>query len=158
MKTNIFIFSALCAIVFLFNQNAHAQKRIGGGLAWGSEVEELGIAVNGEVFILDKLAIAPQFIFFFTEENLTWWEIDGDVHFFPIPGNSEFYALGGINITRVEVDLGNFGEVGDTEAGLNLGAGYNFKITGPVVPFAEVKFIVSDADQLVLSGGVRVGL
>jgi len=49
--------------------------------------------------------------------------------------------------------------VSGTELGLNLGLGANFHISNEkILPFAELKYVISDFDQLVIFAGVKVNI
>jgi len=73
------------------------------------------------------------------------------------------YALAGINFAIVSVPFfnpftGQRVSNSATEAGLNLGAGFNYKASEKLMPFAELKYNISDFDQLILFAGIRLGL
>lgn len=62
---------------------------------------------------------------------------------------------------ELELDLVFLGfpvSASDSKFGLNVGAGYTIALEGPIIPFGEVKYIISKFDQLVLSAGIRIGL
>ncbi|NQZ76056.1 MAG: hypothetical protein HRT61_08090 [Ekhidna sp.] len=139
-KKSIFLIAILC-ILFAFNSNA--QARLGGGLAYGSEVKSGGISLNGEFFLKNKLAVAPGFIFYFED----FWEANANVNFM-LSGNDAVlpYAIGGLNL---------FSSNGNSELGLNAGIGANFDIGWRARLFGETKYVLGEADQLVLLGGVK---
>jgi len=158
-KATIRIFLIIGMIGFISTQDIFAQKRVGGGFSWGSEVDDVGININAEIFLKDNIAISPNFIYYFVGSNLTWWELNGDVHYYFQGGDTGVYGIGGLNITHFAFDIPFLGiSVSDSEFGLNLGAGYSFGLEGPIIPFGEVKYIISNLDQLVLSAGIRIGL
>ena len=149
----------IAIIGFIASQNTFAQKRIGGGFSWGSVVEDVGINVNAEIFLKGNIAISPNFIYYFVGSNLTFWELNGDVHYYFQGGDTGVYGIGGLNITHRAIDIPFLGiSVSDNELGLNVGAGYSFGLEGPIIPFGEVKYIISSFDQLVLSAGIRIGI
>ena len=122
-------------------------------------MDDVGINVNAEIFVKDKIAISPNFIYYFTGSNFTFWELNGDVHYYFQGGDTGVYGIGGINIAHWSVDIPIFGiSVSDTDFGLNVGAGYNLGLEGPIIPFGEVKYVISNFDQLVLSAGIRIGI
>lgn len=131
-----------------------AQSRIGGGLVYGTEIEELGINLNGEFFLKNSLAISPEFNYFFVEGDGSFWTLNGDGHFYlNRSSQASLYALAGLNLaTR------SFGDNSNTELGVNLGLGANLELGGSVTPFAQFKYIFSEFDQAVLSFGIRFDL
>lgn len=147
---------------------AQDEKKIGGFLAYGTEIESLGIGINAEFPIasVSQLSIAPSFIFYFPKSDsfvkTTLWELNANAnYYFSKTEKTGFYGIGGLNYTSVKVktDLSSlgFGEISgsDSSIGLNLGAGANFIVGKSFVPFAELKYTIGDFDQLVLSGGLK---
>ncbi|MEQ8475038.1 hypothetical protein [Fulvivirga sp.] len=133
---------------------SYSQTRLGGGLSYGTDVEELGLNLNGEFFLKSNLALSPEFNYFFIDGPGSFWTINADGHFyFNRSSQASFYGLGGINLATAGFD-GNT----DTELGVNLGAGANFELNKSVTPFAQLKFVVGNADQAVFSFGVRFDL
>ena len=69
----------------------------------------------------------------------------------------DVYPLAGINIAIVSVknDLLNL-DASETKVGLNLGGGGQYEINDLLTAFAEIKYVISDFDQLVIGGGILV--
>lgn len=135
--------------------DSSAQK-IGVMLGYGTEVEELGLGVNGEFNINSKVSISPSFIYWFVE-NASVWEFNANVnYYFTKAGSADFYGLAGINMFSAKADVE--GAERFSEVGLNLGAGANFNIGKSWEPFTELKFVIGDADQLGLFFGVKFKL
>lgn len=142
------------ALTLAATQHATAQK-IGVFLGYGTEVEELGLGINGEFAINDKVAIAPSFIYWFPEDPISWWEFNANaMYYFTKSGSADFYGLAGINLFSAKVEGGD----SNSEVGLNLGVGANFNIGKNWEPFTELKFVLGDADQLGLFFGARFKL
>ena len=135
------LISIIC--LFIASFSSYSQARIGAGLGYGSEVSAGGILVNGEFFLNNKLAISPALLFYF--EDL--WEANGNVNFV-LNGNDAVlpYAIAGLNIISSN---------GNSELGINAGIGANFDIGGKARPFGEAKYVLGEADQLVIMGGVK---
>ncbi|MDL5048770.1 outer membrane beta-barrel protein [Oscillatoria amoena NRMC-F 0135] len=133
----------------------HRHKKIGVFLGYGTEVEELGLGINGEFAINDKVAIAPSFIYWFPEDPISWWEFNANaMYYFTKSGSADFYGLAGINLFRLKAE----GFDGESEVGLNIGVGANFNIGKNWEPFTELKFVLGDADQLGLFFGAKFKL
>lgn len=154
MKKQLLIFTFFIGIAF----GVSAQTSVGAGLAFGSEIESAGIGFNALFNASDVIDISPSFIYYFPNNNVTWWELNGNVNYIFSEGDATFYGIAGLNITGVKVDLGPFGHQSDSELGLNLGVGGNFDIGSNLTPFAEAKYVVGNADQLSLFAGVRFPL
>ncbi|WP_255444049.1 outer membrane protein [Robiginitalea sp. SC105] len=143
---------------------AQEDTRIGGFLAYGTEIENLGIGANAEFPIATSLTISPSLIYYFPREeggvDFNWFEVNGNANYYFLDTDGAgVYGLAGLNYSRVKVsgDTGFGGTVSasDGRFGLNLGAGANFDIGGAIIPFAEVKYVIIDQGQLVVLGGVR---
>ncbi len=160
-------FTTLIVLIVVINCTCYAQKYIGGGLAFGSQIESAGIGINGEYFVTDQISIAPSLIYFFPRTlfgdlkfKQTDLNINANYHF--ITDNEfDIYALGGINVAIVSVPFFNpfSGERNSnsaTEIGLNIGGGFNYHLNDKLLPFAELKYNISSFDQLILMGGVRI--
>jgi outer membrane immunogenic protein len=149
MKKQLFL---IAVVGFLFAAGSASAQKIGVFLGYGTEVEELGIGVNGEFNINSKVSIAPSFIFWFPEDPYSWWEFNANVnYYFTTAGSADFYGLAGINLFSYDVEGGD----GQSEVGLNLGAGANFNIGKNWEPFTELKFVIGDVDQLGLFFGAK---
>ncbi|KAB7530212.1 outer membrane beta-barrel protein [Flagellimonas olearia] len=155
-------------LLLLSCQVALAQDdfRIGGKLIYGTEIESIGIGGTAEIPIMEKLVIAPDFGYYFPKKEggvkMNMFEINGNVNYYFVADESlGFYGLGGLNYTHVKVDFDNDfinGSGSSGEVGLNLGAGANFPIGENFLPFAEVKYVLGDADQLVIAAGIKFNI
>lgn len=163
MKKVLFI--AICLLTANFAV-AQEDTRIGGYLAYGTEIESLGIGATAEFPIATNLTIAPSLTYFFPREengvDFDWFEVNGNVNYYFLDEDGVgVYGIGGLNYSSVKVsgDTG-FGtiSVSDGRFGLNLGAGANFKIGGSIIPFAEVRYVIIDQGQLVVQGGVKFNI
>lgn len=148
--------------------NAQENTKIGGMLAYGTEIENIGIGANAEFSILDKLSISPSFIYYLPKEEgpikINWWEINGNANYYLVQDpNFQVYGLAGLNYTSVKVKYdgpsgspygGDFGG-SDGKIGLNLGAGANLDLGSNITPFAELKYVIIDGGQLVLAAGMK---
>lgn len=153
MKKQLFL---IAVVGFLFAAGTASAQKIGVLLGYGTEVESIGAGVNGEFNINSKVAIAPSLIFWFPE-NYNWWEVNVNAHYyFTTSGSADFYGIGGINLATIKSEID--GADGESEVGLNLGAGVNFNIGKSWEPFTEAKFVIGDADQLALLFGIKFKL
>lgn len=136
-----------------------ASAQVTAGPAAGFH-DDLDFGIGGFVGIpvpsLDpNLSIIPSFIYFFPD-GIDAWEINGDVVYaFEVSDETPVlpFAFAGLNIQRRSADLGSLGSVSNTEMGLNLGGGIQFRAES-VNPFAGAKFTIGDYDGFVIFGGV----
>lgn len=137
---------------------ASAEGRVGGGLAYGTEIEEFGLQLNGYYDLASTLAglrVGGEFTYFFASDPTTFWTLNANGHYVFYDADAlGIYGLAGLNLSRVTVDIG-FGSASSTEIGLNLGAGAEYAVAERVSLFGELKYVVSDFDQAVIVAGAR---
>ncbi|MDC6383976.1 hypothetical protein D2V93_16425 [Flagellimonas taeanensis] len=165
MKTFLLSFGLLlltCQVMLAQND-----FRIGGKLIYGTEIESIGIGATAEIPIIDKLVIAPDIGYYFPKKEgdvkFNMFEINGNVNYYFVDDETlGFYGLGGLNYTHAKVKFDNdfvgSGSGSSGEVGLNLGAGANFPIGKNFLPFAEIKYVLGDADQLVIGAGIKFNI
>ena len=143
---------------------------VGAAGHYGTAIKEFGVGANALYTINEKIDIAPGLVYFFPHKadyldgyiKNTWWAINVDGHYIPVE-TSFFHAYGlmGLNFTSVEVKNDytflekRFKDRKTTlELGLNIGGGIKFNLTEKIAPFAEAKYTLGEADQLVFSLGI----
>ncbi len=146
---------------------------IGGAGHYGTAIKELGIGVNAIYTINEKIDFAPGFVYYFLNEvpseegegvvKNKWWSINLDGHYIPVETDLfQAYGLMGLNITsmrgRYDYSIDNQRFEGSLtpsqKLGLNIGGGIHLKLGDKVAPFAEAKYTLGEADQLVFSFGI----
>ena len=152
---------------------ASAQMDIlaGLGLSFGSEASTVGIQVRGDVDFNETWGGSFHFISYISPSfggdvsgidgiKAKYWEVNFDAHYFVISEeNMKVYPLAGLNIStagfKSDLNIPFGGSFGATESkvGLNLGGGIRYAIAAPIWLFGEVKYVISDFDQLVISAG-----
>ena len=158
------------ALLFCGAQITHAQSgvHVGGMLAYGSEIENVGIGVNAEIPVFGKLSVSPSIIYYLPKSywatKVNWFEINANANYrFLDLKLLNVYGLAGINYTNVKVNYdGPYdslieGKTSDGRVGFNIGGGANFKL-GKITPFAELKYVIIDDGQVVLAAGVKLNL
>lgn len=163
----------LTAVIALLSIGAYAQKGqtyLGGQLAYPTEIESLGIGVKGGYGITDAIRAQATFDYFLKKNNVSWWDLNLDVHYlFPLGNNIKVYPLAGLTYLRGSVDgvtqtvdtpagsvtVGSNESYSDGNLGLNLGGGFQYDLTDKLVLNAEVKFqIIKNTNQGVISAGL----
>ena len=177
MKTKKIILSiCFLATALFFTQKSTAQMNVGGGIAYGTEIKNMGIDVTGQYFLKDNMAIEASFTYYLPKDfgnglgddyKIKWYEFNTNVNYYFKLDNSSIkpYGLGGLNISFLSVptfDIGSIFGGGDgvknqtsSKIGLNIGAGADFDLGKNFTPFAQLKYVLSDADQLQILAGVR---
>ena len=144
-----------------------AQTRVGGLLGFGSEIESLAIGGLAEFMIKENMGISPQLVFFFgknqNEVKTSMWEINANFNYYFMQDEVDLYGLAGLNLAtwKTKTDFMFFDNysVSGTELGLNLGLGANFHTNNDqLLPFAELKYVIGDFDQLCIFAGVKFNL
>jgi outer membrane immunogenic protein len=160
----IVLISAICLLSTVASM---AQSRVGGILGYGSEVDRWGLGINGEFMVSDRIGLSPSLFFYFPEKTAglkySYWELNGNVHYYFFKQDVlNLYGLAGLNLTTVNIKrdrdfLDNTKTGSHSEAGLNLGVGSHLDL-GSALPFAELKYVAGDIDQVVLWLGVKFPL
>lgn len=169
MKKLLTVGTLVIGLIFISNTNLYAQDEsgdisIGGGLGYGTEIESIGIQVGGVYRINEQFRGAADIIYYFPDEigagyDYNWMEFNANGHYLFLEEDDMLvYALAGLNFARVSIDYPDNeiygGSYSDTEIGLNIGAGLEYDIDFAFL-YAELKYALSSADQLVLSAGLR---
>lgn len=151
-----FLLSLFTALCMMTAYQANAQLSVGAGLAYGLDIEELGLQVRGVYDINETWRGEADFIYYFIDgDGLSAWELNLNGNYvFNRTETLTLYALAGINIFGITVDLGPFGDETATETGLNIGAGAQYAVSSALDIFGELKYSLSDADQLLIAAGI----
>lgn len=152
--------------VFLFFSvsEASAQMSAGGGIVYGTNINSIGISVNGKYEINEKWSAAPAFTYFLKKDFVNWSALDLDANYqlTEIENVGGLYAIGGLNVTfyKIKIDA-DFGEYGDysssvkgSNAGVNLGLGLNVRAGDNFIIAPEIKYSISNGSYL--RAGVKI--
>ncbi len=146
-------------LVFASFFSLNAQTGLGGGIAYGFDVSELGIQLRGVHQFNDTWGGGADFIYYLEGvEDVSIWEFNANAHYMlTSTDQATLYALAGINLFGASVSF--LGEtVSNTETGLNLGAGGKIGISDNISGIGELKFSIGDASQLLLAAGILFNL
>jgi hypothetical protein len=150
---------ALLIIFILFSIVLKAQDySIGGGLGYGSQINTIGLNFRGDVKFHKQWSITPHFNYFFsrTKAEITnkWNALNVDGHYFiEIDKGWILYPLFGINIANVSSKVNDI-TFTNSDVGINLGFGSEYNFDRRFSGFGEAKYVISNADQLVITFGV----
>ena len=168
MKKLLALFT-ICFVSLAVSQSVQAQISVGAGLAYGTDIEEIGIQIGGTYVLDENMRLGADLIyyligdeeFFGSSFSTTAMEINANFHYiFYNENDLELYGIGalGIHYIKVSIDDPNFGgSESDSELGLGIGAGVQYRL-GNISLYAEPRFFLSGFDQLNLSFGVRFGI
>lgn len=148
---------------------SQAQFKLGGGLAYATELNGIGLSANGVYSFTDKWEGAATFTYYFKKDYVSWWSLDATAHYvFVSSDKSAFYALGGLEIlgTKVdipEIDLGGWGSYGggsasSTDFGIVLGAGGRLNFSDKMAGFGELKLGIQSSTYIGFNAGLLFSL
>lgn len=153
--------SGICIVLLILaTSTSFAQDgdiKIGGGLIYGSEIEQLGLRADGYYSISEDWRAGVALGYFFPKNDINWFEIDLNANYvFHSDEDLSVYAIGGLNFMIVSFDIPGAGSNSNSEFGINLGGGLEYGIDFGSL-FGELKYagIGGDADQLVIGAGLR---
>jgi hypothetical protein len=147
--------------------SAASAQRFGAQVAWGSD-SDIGVGARYEHTLSGVFSkTAPMSNAFFMGQfdwfldacdgiDCTYFEITPAIAV-PIQATTLRPYLGaGLNIARISVDAGTFGNQSDSEIGLALLGGLKLKLGG-MDAFTDARFTIGGSEQLVLSFGLLFG-
>ena len=115
-----------------------SQFKFGAGLTADIDDGFIGVHAKGKYFVNDEYAGQASFTYFFEDDNVTFWNIDLDVHYMGL-------EIGDVDVAGVD---------GDTELGLNIGIQGVIPITDELELYIEPKIVIAGMDGFLLSAGV----
>jgi hypothetical protein len=182
---NRFLFIAVLIFTGTLFGNVSAQESkisVGAGLNYATDIENIGLSLQGLYKINPTWEVSPKFTYFFKKNYMTYSALDFNGHYvFSDNGSNAFYALAGLNITFYKFkydrslntgsnqfsydeeygdylgdlydDAFNFDYSGN-DTGLNLGVGGRFSLTDALDLNAEAKYTTSYSGYLNIGVGL----
>lgn len=138
---------------------------LGGGLAYGEKISELGIQANGYYIYSEDIRFGGDFIYWLVDSpdgiDNTWVDINANAHYlFYEEGELTLYGIGSLGLhywsSSVSTNGGSY-SASNTDLALGIGAGAEYDIDA-VKLFAEPRLFLTGLDQFALSFGVRFGI
>jgi opacity protein-like surface antigen len=158
------LFKAFIAIVLFFTvAEASAQISVGPGIVYGTDINNIGISVNGKYEFNETWAAAPSFTYFLKKDYVNWSALDFDANYqiTELENIGGLYAIGGLNMTfyKIKIDglsdwLGGDDSVTGSNTGLNLGIGLNYAASEKFIIAPELKYTISSGGYL--RAGVKI--
>ncbi|WP_430810264.1 MULTISPECIES: outer membrane beta-barrel protein [unclassified Carboxylicivirga] len=157
------MFVALLLSCNLFAQSFDSSKiRAGAGLVYATEIGNIGINLNGVYAFTDQWEGAFGYSHIFKKDYVTFNIFDFDAHyvFHQQDEKMNFYGIGGLNITSVKLDIpdnpfGIGGSASDSNVGLNLGVGMNYKLSEQLNLAPEARFTIIDDTYFRIGASVQ---
>ncbi len=147
-----------------FSQGFETNKlRVGAGLFFASDINNVGLNFNGAYEINYDWEAAVAFTHFFEKDYLTWNVLDLDGHyiFYTEEGKFNAYGLAGLSINFVKVTIpgipGVIGETTGTDSsvGLNLGVGMNYGLTDKLNLAPEFRVSLAEGSYVRIGATVQ---
>lgn len=154
-KLTSLLFAAvlICAFTNLANAQEKGDISVGAGVAYGFDIEEIGIQANGTYTLNENMRVGADVIYWLTDDefgDFTALEVNANFHYlFYNENDLVLYGLGSLGIHYVSYSFSMFGfseSVSDTELGLGLGAGLEYNLGG-IKLYAEPRIFLSGLDQ-----------
>lgn len=151
------------AIFILVVTEASAQISVGGGIVYGTDINNIGISANGKYEFNEKWAAAPAFTYFLKKNYVNWSALDLDANYqiTELENIGGLYAIGGLNMTFYKIKINGLSEfmggsdsVTGSNTGLNLGVGLNFAASEKFIIAPELKYTISSGSYL--RAGVKI--
>lgn len=148
------ILKAIVIIVLFFTfSEVNAQMSAGGGVVYGTEINNIGISAIGRYQFTEDWSAAPSFTYFLKKDGVSWSSLDLDANYklTEIENVGLLYGIGGFNVTfykvKIDADLGEYGDfstsASGSEAGVNLGLGLNVAAGENLIIAPEVKYTLN---------------
>ncbi|MCU4164316.1 outer membrane beta-barrel protein [Carboxylicivirga caseinilyticus] len=152
MKRNLLILFTLLFSTGLFAQSIDGSKlRVGAGLVYATDINNVGVAINGVYSFTNQWEGAAGFTHVFKKNYVSYNIVDFDAHyvFHELSEKFNIYGLAGLGLTfwKIEgIDIMGYTIPDQTgsEVGVNLGVGGNYAITENLNLAPEVRFTVMD--------------
>lgn len=132
--------------------------RLGGGLIYGTSQNNIGVNLRGDISFFSQWSITPGFNMFFNKKNnlitKKWNAFNVDGHYyFELDRLWTIYPTFGINFATVSEKVNDI-TFSNAEIGINIGFGSEYRFDSRLSGFAEIKYVISDADQAVIVFGM----
>lgn len=121
---------------------------------FGTGTNLFGMGLLSEYFIIDRLSVAPNVMVLLPETGKgTNIHIDGRYYF--NEGTSQFYGLLGFNYYRRRLEFAPSEENLIHTPGLNIGGGYNYRISEEFSLNTHIKYQPQNNNNLIIGVGIN---
>ena len=151
------ILVAIIAITSLMGLHA-AEGDIAAGLQfnYASKNSMIGLGVVYQIEPVRNFRIAPEFIYFFENNNLSDYNVNINFHYLiPTSSNSCIYPLAGFSYVNFKDSYGSF-STHTNRYGANVGIGFEYTINPKFKFYTEERFhIIKHWNESVTSLGLK---
>ena len=151
-----------------------AQKNVGPGLTYGTEIDRLGVVVNSNFELNENWEVSPSFTYYlpktydFVTSQITarLFSLEADVHYVFNVSKFRLYPLAGINFSYSSSKVRSSEPLiddplhsdGILDIGVNVGGGATYPFNDNITGFSELKFTISNYDRVSLYAGILFNL
>jgi len=156
---NVFLKRVAIVIIAVvtMSMSAFAQEKgdmaIGGSLVFGSGngYGNVGLGGKFQYNVTNPIRLEGAFTYFFEKKNTSMWDLSANAHYlFKVADQITVYPLAGVGILGVS----SYGH-SDSDFGINLGGGLDYKLADNLFINAELKFRVGgDWDRTMFGIGL----
>lgn len=157
MKKMLQVLVLVSGCIAFGSQFAQAQVKAGVGMAFASDIEQVGIQTDLHYRLpnVPAVQIGGGFTYYFPKDNHNFYEVNlNGAYIFYEEFMFKSYAYSGLNYSRSKVGFEGL-DVSDSAVGINAGVGAEYDFGG-ILAFGDLKYIISEFDQPVFSIGVRL--
>jgi hypothetical protein len=157
MKTFLKISVFLLAAIALNTQETNAQVKAGVGLAFGSEIEQVGIQADLQYRLQNapSIQLGGGAIYYFSDDVQDFYELNlNGAYIFYEKFMFKSYGYTGLNYSRSSIALEG-SDISEDAFGVNVGIGAEYDFGG-LLAFGDLKYVISEFDQPVFSIGLRI--
>jgi len=166
-------FKAFVVVILFFTvTEASAQISVGGGLWYGTDINNIGISINGKYEFNETWAAAPSFTYFLKKDYITWSALDFNANYqiTEIENVGGLYGIGGFGLTFWGIDgkdsgldayaeyVGHSADLNTTEFGVNLGVGLNIATSEKLAIAPEIMYTFGGVNYLRIGAKIMFGL
>lgn len=143
---------SMALVTILTYGQQKGDKAVGGNILYGFDENNIGIAGKYQWNITDAFRLEPSASYYPQKSNIKMWDMNVNLHYlFKMNEKFNLYPLGGLTLFGVKPK--NLDS--ESEFGVNLGGGAEYKLTENISVGAEMKYqILSDWGRAVLSIGM----
>lgn len=149
------------AAMFVAVTQVQAQEKgdmaVGAQFAYGTgdSFSNVGLGAKFQWNVIDRLRLEPSFNYFFEKDYVSMWDLNLNVHYqFPVGAKFDLYPLAGLSVLGAKASVLGY-SAKDTEFGLNLGGGVDYKLTDTWAINVEAKYkIGGEWSRFIVTAGV----
>ena len=151
------LFIVIIAILFVGSfQETKAQFTVGAGLGYATDISSLGISANVGYEIDETWEATGSYTHFLEKDYVKWSAVDFNANYniSEIENLGKFYAIGGLNITTVKIDIPGLSEflgsssTSESNFGVNIGAGLKMDLSEKMILAPEMTYSISSGSYL----------